>query len=381
MSTAEDNGNSAIRNNINLGYDLNEDGTVQNPTIVEIAEELEKQNGGKHSIRTMWATFWCDSEELRHSEFERVVKVWPTSKYILYGPIEWTEENKKPHCHVLIAFKSSKMFKTIIKTLNPHQYAKIQAVRNFESCKEYVLKSNPDDKIEYGKPLQQGLRTDLNEILQECNFNVKEIQEKHPDKYVHFGRGIDKICETHNDDLSTMDWLGLEKDEEGNFIDKPFKPTAVHWFYGPTGSGKTRLIKKLVGEKVKKGDVLISEISIINKFSQSGFAIGAIKPNSKIVILDEFRGSSVKFSELLQIIDGEKINIKGSQIYLHVDEIYISSCYSPYEVYSGLTNQTDKLNQLLRRLTDLKRVDYDGVKDEEIDLNKLNCDNEDEILI
>lgn len=128
------------------GQDLNEDGTVQNPTINELAEEIKKQNGGKNSIRTMWATFWCNSEELRKSEFERVVKVWPSSKYILYGPIEWTEENKNPHCHVLISFNSSKMFKTIIKTLNPHQYAKIQTVRNFTSCREYVLKSNPDDK-------------------------------------------------------------------------------------------------------------------------------------------------------------------------------------------------------------------------------------------
>lgn len=378
MSTAKVNGDSSICNIINLSPNLNADGSVQNPTIASEAEELKKRFGGKNSIKTVCASYWCDSEEQRHAEFERLVKVWPSSRYILFGPIEWTEENKKPHCHVIISFASSKMFKTILKTMKSQNYH-IEPCRNFNSAKEYALKENPDDKIEYGKPLQQGLRTDLNEILQECNFNVKEIQEKHPEKYVHFGRGIDKICETHNDELSTMDWLGLEKDENGEFIDKPYKPTAVHWFYGPTGSGKTRLIKKIVGDKVKKGDVLISEISIINKFSQSGFAIGAIKPNSKIVILDEFRGSSVKFSELLQIIDGEKINIKGSQIYLHVEEIFISSCFTPEECYKNM-NGTDSIKQLYRRLTDLKHVDYDGISDELIDIDKLNCVNEDEIF-
>lgn len=358
----------------------NEDGTVQNPTVAEIAEELTKQNGGKHSIRTMWATFWCDSEELRKSEFERVVKVWPSSKYILYGPIEWTEENKKPHCHVLIAFKSSKMFKTIIKTLDPHQYAKIEAVRNFESAKEYVLKSNPDDKIEYGKPLKQGLRTDLINMFKETNFDIEEIKEKYPDMYVRYHGGIKEECEKKADENATLDWLGLQQDAEGNLSKKEYKPTAVHWFYGPTGTGKTRLVKEIVADRVLKGVVKPCEITIIDSFSQSGFAIGAIKPNSKIVIMDEFRGSTLKMSELIQIINGKHINIKGAKIYLHVEEIFITSCYSPYNVYSGLTNQIDKLNQLLRRITDLKYIDYTGITDELIDIHKYDNPPDEEIF-
>lgn len=379
MSTAEVNGGSAICNITNLGPNLNSDGTVQNPTIVSEAEELKKRFGGKSSIKSACASYWCESEEQRHAEFDRICQVWPSSRYILYGPIEWTEENKKPHCHVVIAFASSKMFKTILKTMKSQNYH-IEPLRNFTAAVEYALKDNPNDKLEYGTPLKQGLRTDLNQVLQECNFNVKTIMEKYPDKYVHHGRGIDKICETHNDDLSTMDWLGLEQDENGDFKDKPYKPTAVHWFYGPTGSGKTRLVKKIIGDKVKSGEIKISEITIINKFSQSGFAIGAIKPNSKIVVLDEFRGSSVKFSELLQIINGEKIEIKGSSIYLHVEEIFITSCFAPEDCYKNM-NGTDSIKQLYRRLTDLKRVDYDGISDELIDIDKLGSVNEDEIFI
>lgn len=377
MSTAEVNGVSAIGKT--MGSNLNDDGTVQNPTIILEAEELKKRFGGKNSVKTIIATYWCDSEEQRHAEFDRLIKVWPTAKYVLFGPIEWTEENKKPHLHLIVAFASSKMFKTIIKTMIS-QFYHIEPCRNFNAAVEYCLKSNPDDKIEYGTPLKQGLRTDLMEMFKECNFNVKEIQEKHPDKYCHFGRGIDKVCETHNDDKNVFDWLGLEPDENGEIHEKVYKPTAVHWFYGPTGSGKTRLIKSIINEKVKKGELKVSEISIIDKFSASGFAIGAIKPNSKILIIDEFRGSTVKFSELLQIIDGKNIEVKGSKIYLHAEEIFISSCYAPGECYKHL-NGTDSIKQLYRRITDLKHVDYDGIKDELIDLDKIDYEEPDEILI
>lgn len=359
---------------------LNADGTVQNPTIAQIAEEITKQNGGKHSVRTMCATLWCNSEEFRKSEFERVVKVWPSCKYILYGPIEWTEENKKPHCHVIIAFASGKMFKTIIKTLKPGVYCDIKPCRNFNSFKEYALKDNPDDKFEYGKPLKQGLRTDLINMFKECNYDITEIREKYPDMAVRYNGGIKEVCQQKADANATLDWLGLQQDAEGNITKKEYKKTIVHWFYGPTGTGKTRLVKEIVADRILKNIVKPEEITIINKFTDSGFAIGAIKPNSKIIIMDEFRGSTLKMYELLQIIDGEHISVKGSQIYLHVEEVFITSCYSPFNVYSGLTNQIDKLNQLLRRITDLKFIDYNGIVDEEINLIKKDDEADDEIF-
>lgn len=68
----------------------------------------------------------------------------------------------------------------------------------------------------------------------------------------------------------------------------------------------------------------------------------------------------IKFNELLKIIDGTTINIKGSEMYLHLDEIFVTSCYNPFEVYRNLGN-TDSIKQLLRRITECKQVDYDKV--------------------
>ena len=345
-------------NPCNTKEDRNEDGSLQNPTIQREAQELTDKYG-KKSVITITGTFWCDSEEIRHLEFERVKSVWPTSRYILYGPLELTEENKKPHLHFIISFASSKMFKTILKTLKSSEYH-IEKCRNFHSSVEYCLKSNPNDKLEYGEPLKQGLRTDIKKALEESHYNIKEVQKNNPELFARYRSGLKEMCETKNNENNVLDWFNLTEDEEGNIKDKDYKPTKVYWFFGPTGTGKSRTIKKVVGDKIKKGIIKKDEITIINCFTSSGFAVGMINYNSKILILDEFRGDSLKFSELLKIIDGTTINIKGSQIYLHLDEIYVTSCYNPFEVYRHL-GTTDSIKQLLRRITECKQVDYDKV--------------------
>ena len=153
-------GRSKQRNTKELiNVDRNKDGSVQNPTIQRKAKELTDKYG-KKSIRTITGTFWCNSEEKRHNEFERVKSVWPTAKYILYGPLELKEKNKKPHLHFIIGFANPKMFKTIIKTLWSSEYH-IENCRNYHAAIEYCLKNNPNDKLEYGEPLRQGLRTDI----------------------------------------------------------------------------------------------------------------------------------------------------------------------------------------------------------------------------
>lgn len=375
--TAEDSGNCTLCSIKRIQEtDVNEDGTIQNPTIQEEAKALTKKYG-KNSIRTVTGTFWCDTQEKRQAEFERIKSVWPTSKYILYGPLELTEENKKPHLHFIIAFASSKMFKTIIKTLDSSNYH-IERCRNFHAAVEYCLKSDPSDKLEYGEPLKQGLRSDLNKTLESSNYNIKEIQENDPDLYVRYRSGIEKICGTKMRENNTLDWLNLTRDEEGNIIDKAYIPTRVHWFFGPTGTGKSRTVKKVVGDKVKKGEIKPDEITIINCFTSNGFAIGMINFKSKILILDEFRGDSIKFNELLKIIDGTTINIKGSEMYLHLEDIYITSCYSPSEVYKNL-GQSDSIKQLYRRLNECKHmmgdrvinVEYNRVVDDSLEDDSL----------
>lgn len=113
-----------------------------------------------------------------------------------------------------------------------------------------------------------------------------------------------------------LDWLNLEEDEDGKIKDKEYKPTEVYWFYGPTGSGKSLSVKKLIGNELKNKTTTKDKISIIHKI-ENGFAIGSISNETDILVLDEFRGSSMKFSDLLALIDGCSINIKGGKQWIH----------------------------------------------------------------
>lgn len=329
-------------------------GAIHNPSIEHDAEKLTEVNG-KRSFRTIISTFWCETIEERNAEFERVVAVWPTAKYMLFGPLETSEENKKNHCHCIFAFASSKLWKTIIKTLPCEKYHH-EKCRNFNNAREYCLKTNPSDGLEYGTPLKQGARSDINELLKKGNYNPRKIRELDPAMYTRYRSGITDLCNDKMHDDEVLSWLNLTKDENDNIIDDEYKPTEVFWYYGPTGCGKTREVKKLVSDDVKKNLCKTENISIIHKI-ENGFAIGSISDKTDVLILDEFRGSSMKMSDLLALIDGCSINIKGGKQYIKAKKIYVTSCFSPEGCYPNLCS-TDSIDQLHRRITKLNAMTY-----------------------
>lgn len=332
-------------------------GAVHNPKIESESNELEEKTG-KRTFRTIMSTFWVDTELERDTEFNRVVSVWPSSKYILYGPIERTEENKRPHCHCVFAFSSSKQWKTIIKTLPCEKYHHDRC-RNFTNAREYCLKSNPAGGKEYGTPLKQGERSDIKKLIEEGNYNPREIREINPALYSRYRNGINDVCADHQHDQEILDWLNVEEDENGNITEKQYLPAEVYWFYGPTGTGKTRKMKQLVIEELKKKNIEKKNITAIQKI-ENGFAIGSIANKTDILMLDEFRGSSMKFSDLLALIDGCNINVKGGKQWIKAKKIYITSCFHPRECYPNL-DMNDSIQQLLRRIKFLVNTEQESL--------------------
>lgn len=327
-------------------HDVNA-GKLHNPTIEKQAEELANQYNGKRSFRTLASTFWCETTQERDDEFERICNVWPTAKYICYGPVETTEENKKNHCHIVIAFASSKQWKTIIKTLPCSKYHH-EACRNCAAAREYALKTDPNGGREYGVPLKQGARTDLKNLIEKHNHNPEAIRNDDPSLYAKYRNGILDVCNDHDNKKTILEWFNRKK-EDDKIIKKEYIPTEVHWYFGPTGCGKTRTVKEIVGQMLDDGKIDESNISIIHKM-ENGFAIGTLNRDTHILILDEFRGSSMKFSDLLALIDGCSINVKGGKHWIKAKTIYITSCHSPDECYPNLSYH-DNIDQLKRRIT------------------------------
>lgn len=337
-----------IENDVRVGNINSENaGEIHNPTIANEAKELEKATGSG-SLRTVFATFWCETIAERNAEFERVVSIWPTSKYILFGAHETTEENKKPHCHCIFAFASCKKWSTIIKSLSTKKYH-LEKCRYFNESREYAMKANPKDVLEYGKPLHQGVKNSIRSVLQEAKYNPKKVKEIDEGLYCRYKNGINDICKDHLDDMSTLERVGLIEDEDGNFHDKPYEPTKVLWLYGHTGAGKTRRVNELLREEIKSRRVTKDKISFVDEI-ENGFFIGSIRDETEILVLDEFRGSTIKFKNLLKLIDGCMVNVKGGQKWIKAKNIYITSCFTPIDCYPNLANG-DSIKQLLRRIT------------------------------
>jgi len=112
----------------------------------------------------------------------------------------------------------------------------------------------------------------------------------------------------------------------------------VYWFWGPTGSGKTRTAVEMGGDDYW--------MSGKNLRWWDGYA------GQSTVIIDDFRGDFCTFHELLRILDRYpyRVEIKGGSVPLESKTIIITSPKPPTEAY---TTRED-IGQLLRRIKETR---------------------------
>lgn len=230
-------------------------------------------------------------------------------------------KQKQWHGHAFIYYKNPIAPKTIKKLFGNSCHIMIPKCNS--SCIDYVLNHDEPKKHdfhEYGdKPMDNGIKR-MNEVLQ-CN-SVTEVMEKMPDTYVKYRRGI-------------MDLIDNKKKK-----DRFYKQPKVTWIYGPTGSGKTR-------EAFEAGAVNVS-------FNNGFFSDWG---DARKICIEEMRGE-IPYKELLKLLDAYhnyySVNIKGGYKLVDLDEIFITSPMHPRECYPRQNDKSDSIDQLLRRITEIK---------------------------
>lgn len=127
---------------------------------------------------------------------------------------------------------------------------------------------------------------------------------------------------------------------------RPYKsndlPKEVHWFYGPTGTGKT---KQAMDEIIATGSNYWISHDTLNWFD--GYF------GQENVLIDDFRTTMCKYNFLLRLLDRYplRVPVKGSFVEWHPRTIWITSNKSPEDLYTFEEKTRDDIGQLLRRLT------------------------------
>jgi len=120
----------------------------------------------------------------------------------------------------------------------------------------------------------------------------------------------------------------------------------VYWFWGPTGTGKTRTAIAACPE----GDTWFAKFSgqWFDGYSGQGY-----------VIIDEFRAKNWPYDLMLRLLDGYELSlpVKGGFTKWCPHTIYITCPLDPEEVYHGQMAHHGSIDQLKRRITAIRHFD------------------------
>lgn len=250
--------------------------------------------------------------------------------YIIYGE-EVAPTTGTPHLQCYAQFAKRYAMKTAKRILGPNAANIVAAMGTPEQNRTYCSK---DGKFtELGTISKQGQRTDLTGLR----------------KQVDTTPFIELISQCENFQQMKM----VEKLFEYKPLSTEFKKKTVYWFYGATGTGKTKAAYELV--KSLNKDFYRSSTNGGQWFN--GYM------GQPIAILDEVRANKWPYALMLELLDGYEVRVpnKGG-FHIWNPEVVIITCpRAPEECYAGQLEYGDgHIDQLLRRITDIRHFEQCG---------------------
>lgn len=243
------------------------------------------------------------------AEIEQVDSLVPNvCNYVVYG-FETAPTTGTIHMQGYLEFLTKKRIKAASKILPTAHLtpAKGTAKQNFN----YTGKGG--DQYEFGTPMAQGTRNDLDEI-----------------RTMALEQGMRAVSRVANLQQIRI----AEKFMQYNEPERDFKPY-VEWYWGPTGTGKS------LAARTKFGRDCYWKSSPTKWWSNYD--------GHKNLVIDDFRDSWWPLTELMSIIyyNPVELEYKGGTRQLLAQHIIITSCKRPEDCYRGTG---EAIQQLLRRI-------------------------------
>jgi len=259
--------------------------------------------------------YWCFTlNNYTDPEVDQIMNL--NCNYLIFG--KEVGENGTKHLQGYVEFPMKKKLPTV-KKLMPRAHLENRKGNAMEAA-EYCRKDGDIfEKGEISNP-ESGKRTDL-ALVKEAILDGKGMK--------------DVVCMTNSFQAIRFAETLLKYVEK-----KRDWPVNVRWYYGPTGSGKTRRAMAEAKDPYVSGKNL--------KWWEGYDA-------HEDVIIDDFRADFCTFHELLRILDRYeyRVEIKGGSRQLLARNIWITSCHPPDGVYSV----REDIGQLLRRISLIEKID------------------------
>lgn len=195
------------------------------------------------------------------------------------------------------------------------------------SAQENIKYCSKDSRfIQFGEPPSQGKRTDLINAIDDIKTKgwTKAVLDNTP-VFAKYFQNLSRLAP-------------IIKPPDYTFVKKQ-----VHWYYGLTGTGKSRMAFQHA-DAYRRDSKSVSVVSIVNDF------IIGFMPESELVIFDEFRGGKSIYPLILKLTDGYPaiINVKGSFCTWNPSFIIFTCPTDPMVTFNDVIEAKD---QLLRRLS------------------------------
>lgn len=147
-----------------------------------------------------------------------------------------------------------------------------------------------------------------------------------------------------------------EKEIKAAYFRKRFRETPprreikVHYVVGESGTGKSYLYSELCEQAGEENIYMVSDYAVNGGFD--------LYSGEQILFMDEYK-AQLSYDTLLSILDVYKkqLHARYSNIWMLWNEVYITSVYTPQEIYEITVAESrrnvDTLQQLRRRISDI----------------------------
>jgi len=240
-------------------------------------------------------------------------------------------ESGTPHFQGFFRFKSRRSFRAILQILEqrglrgihlePRRGTIAQAIEYCTRESKRDMGGSPN-VTEYGnRPSGQGSRTDIRSALESLRSGKApgDLFEAHPEVMVKYSRGMSEAR------------LAFQQPRRSK--------TIVKWYYGSTGTGKSR--------------------AACDEFPDAYWKAGSSKwwcgyYGQRCVIIDDYRCDLCTFSNLLRLFDRYPLLVEGKGVSMQFvsETIIVTAPRRPEDMWSKRTQED--MQQLLRRIEEVK---------------------------